>query len=118
MNFDKEIKNILNNAGVKLNESYELSKEYPNHIQFSNDKESRGYPRKIYDNLESAKKSYEMRKEGIRKAEEENKRSTPLRNFLVIAKNPLGDGFVIVPQKIAQDNGLVEVYPVDHTSDN
>lgn len=97
---------------------YSLSKEYKNHVQFEGDKESGGYPRKIHKDLESAKKFYEYKKEGQEGAEEENlkrsgKRGIPVRDFPVIVKNPLGDGFVVATHGLAQKHDLKEVYPVN-----
>lgn len=97
---------------------YSLSKEYKNHVQFEGDKESGGYPRKIHKDLESAKKSFETKKEGQNKAEDTNlkrsgKRGIPLRDNPVIVKNPLGDGFIIATHGLAQKHDLTEVYPVN-----
>jgi hypothetical protein len=44
------------------NSGYSKSDKYPNHIQFKEDKESGGYPRKIHSDLNSAKQSYEYKK--------------------------------------------------------
>ncbi len=97
---------------------YSLSKEYKNHVQFEGDKESGGYPRKIHKDLESAKKFYEYKKEGQEGAEKQNlkekgKRGVPVRDYPVIVRNPLGDGFVVATHGLAQKHDLIEVYPVN-----
>lgn len=99
---------------------YSLSKEYKNHIQFKEDKESSGYPRKIYKDLDSAKKLYESKREGQRKAEEINlkrsgKRGIPLRDKPIIVKNPLGDGYIVATVGLMEKYNLKEVYPIKRT---
>lgn len=102
---------------------YELSEKYKNHIQFKDDKESGGYPRKIHKDLESAKKLYESKKEGQAGAEKLNlqrsgKRGIPLRDDPVIVKNPIGEGYIVATVGLAQKHNLKEVYPIDRTKTN
>lgn len=106
-------------SGAK-GKGYSLSDKYKNHVQFDDDKESGGYPRKIHKDLESAKESYQHKKEGQSGAEEINlkrsgKRGIPLRDNPVIVKNPLGDGYVVATVGLAQKHNLTEVYPIDRT---
>ena len=63
-------------------------------------------------------KFYEYKKEGQKGAEEWNlkhkgKRGIPIRDFPVIVKNPLGEGYVVATQGLAEKNNLTEVYPIN-----
>lgn len=102
---------------------YSLSDKYKNHIQFEDDKESGGYPRKIYKDLESAKEFYKFKKEGQEGAEKENlkrsgKRGVALRDNPVIVKNPIGEGYIVATLGLAQKHNLEEVYPVNRTNNS
>lgn len=115
---EKSDGNNENKHGFKKDKGYSLSDKYKNHVQFEGDKESGGYPRKIHKDLESAKKFYEYKKEGQEGAEKQNlkekgKRGVPVRDYPVIVKNPLGDGFVVATHGLAQKHDLTEVYPVN-----
>lgn len=90
---------------------YSLSDKYKNHVQFDDDKDSGGYPRKIHKDLESALESYKSKTDHpmIKKT------NYSLKDHPAIVKNPLGDGYIVATWGLAQKHDLTEVYPIDRT---
>lgn len=87
---------------------------------FNEDKESMGFARPIYKDLDKAKGLYESKLHGQKLAEEENfkrsgKSGIPLRDKPVVVESPTGEGYIVATVGLEEKYGLTQVYPIDKT---